>query len=236
MKPTSHRYIQPKQNRAINPATMKPCELHNVFNAMVASTRKQKTIPTSMEKKKMPYQGKTPEQHLTDAKAMTLFGIKVLDEIPRKVGAYWQLLIECERCGTKKWISKNDLTRTKSCGCLKPSNAKPKIEPFELAGSDEIMEGTLENKKKIALPKDDFKAFEENFKKINSSHCDSNREQNEQNEKNADRVCVSRRLVMGLADETKKAWADEDFWEMSPAVFNALIQDTKEIYEALRGK
>lgn len=200
----------------------KPCELHSVFNAMVASTRP--------EKKKMGYQGKTPEQHLADAKAITLFGIKVLDEIPRKVGAYWQVLIECERCGTQKWVNKNDLTRTKSCGCLKPGSAKPKVEkkvePFELAEPVDIVE---KEQPKITLPKEDFKAFEEAFEKVNAPAEEIVTEK-------ANRVTVSRRLVMGLADECQKLWCDQNFWELSPALFKTLIQDTQEIYEALRGR
>lgn len=200
----------------------KPCELHNIFNAMVASTRKQQ--PKQPEKKKMAqYNGKTPEQHLADAKAMTLYGIKVLDETPKKVGTYWQVLVECERCGSKKWIAKNDLTRTKSCGCLKPSSAKPKAAPFDLADPVENEDKTVEKEVMTAEQKATLMDF---LEKKQSRQCDEN----------DDRVSVSRRLVMGLADETKKAWCDEDFWEMSPAVFNALIQDTKEIYEALRGR
>ena len=200
----------------------KPSELHSIFNAIVASTRKQQ--PKQLEKKAMPYQGKTPEQHLADAKAMTLFGIKVLDEMPYKDGNYWQIFIECERCGSKKWISKNDLTRTKSCGCLKPSSVKPKA-PFDLADPVEIVEETVGNEKKIALPKEDFKAFEENFKKINSSHCDENDEK-------ADRVTVSRRLVVGIARECGNQL--HDFWNLEPAAFEAAIRDAREIYKALK--
>lgn len=249
----------------------KPCELHSIFNAMVASTRKQQPKqPKQPEKKKMArYNGKTPDQHLADAKAMTLYGIKVLDETPKKVGIYWQIFIECERCGTQKWVNKNDLTRTKSCGCLKPSNAKPKAEkkldfgldapivglkherptePFDLAEPVEIVEEIVETEqkevmtneekttlmdileKKVALPKEDFKAFEKNFVKVNSSQCDSNRDENDQK---ADRVCVSRRLVVGLARECGNQL--HDFWNLEPAAFEVAIQDAREIYESLRG-
>ncbi len=226
----------------------KPCELHSIFNAMVASTRKQQPKqPKQPEKKKMArYNGKTPEQHLADAKAMTLYGIKVLDETPKKVGIYWQVLIECERCGTQKWVNKNDLTRIKSCGCLKPS--KPKIEPFDLAEPVEIVEEIVENEqkevmtteekttlmdileKKVSLPKEDFKTFEKNFVKVNSSQCDSNCDEND---KNADRVTVSRRLVVGLARECGNQL--HDFWNLEPAAFEVAIQDAREIYESLRG-
>ena len=210
----------------------KPSELHSIFNAMVASTRKtRKQQPKQPEKKMGGYKGKTPAEHLADAKAMTLFGIKVLDEMPYKEGKCWQILIECERCGSKKWISKNDLTRTKSCGCLKPRSAKPKA-PFDLADPVEIVEETVENEKKIALPKEDFKAFEENFVKVNSSQCDSNCEKNEKNEKKADRVCVSRRLVVGLARECGNQL--HDFWNLEPAAFEVAIRDAREIYEALK--
>ena len=178
--------------------------------------------------------GKTPEQHLAEAKAMTLFGIKVLDETPRKVGTFWQVLIECERCGNRKWVNKGDLSRTKSCGCLYAERSKkkivkpkklafgldapivdlqhePKTEPFEVVG---IVEKSVDNEKKITLTDEQKAKIDEVI--------------------GSPKVLVSRRLIMGLADECKKAWCEEDFWEMSPAVFDALIQDTKEIYEALQ--
>ena len=176
------------------------------------------------------YKGKTPAEHLADAKAMTLFGIRVLDDTPWKQGQCWQIHIECERCGTKKWIAKNDLTRTKSCGCLKPSSAKTKTAPFELV---EIVEKTVEKEQKEVMTAEQKATLMDFLEKKQSRYID---EQNDQNDQKADRVCVSRRLVMGLADECQKLWCDQNFWDLSPALFKTLIQDTQEIYEALRGR
>ncbi len=238
----------------------KPCELHSIFNAMVASTRKQQ--PKQPEKKKMArYNGKTPEQHLADAKAMTLYGIKVLDETPKKVGTYWQVLIECERCGTQKWVNKNDLTRTKSCGCLYPTRGnkrkpapvdaiekeekklefgldapivslrhEPKPESFEVVEIvEKTVEKTVENEQKEVLTTKQKATLMDFLEKKQSRHID---EQNDQNDQKADRVCVSRRLVVGLARECGNQL--HDFWNLEPSAFEAVIRDAREIYEALK--
>lgn len=47
-------------------------------------------------------------------------------------------------------------------------------------------------------------------------------------------VSVSRRLVLAMASQAQTMWSDCKFWELPPALFNSLIADTQELYNALK--
>ena len=48
-------------------------------------------------------------------------------------------------------------------------------------------------------------------------------------------VNVPRRLVLAMAGTIHANWEAEPFWKLPPALFNSMVKDTVEIYEALNG-
>lgn len=159
---------------------------------------------------------KTAEQHLADAMTWKLDGLKVIGPAKQfKDNPAWFILCECLSCGKQQWLQKTKLRYITHCGCQKYSlRKKVKPEKVELTEAQkEVIDMELNKDKNV-----NERMIDVLEKKLNS-----------------DRVSVPRRLILGLAGNTKKMWTEEDIWNMPPALFNTLINDTIEIYEALNG-
>ena len=157
----------------------------------------------------MPLIAKTPEQHLADAKAMEVSGIEVIGPAKQFKGQGWFVNVRCLNCGKQKWIRKNLLTRTTSCGCIAKRKRKEKEVKEYIPPVEEKVQLTEEQKEIIDSV---FDLADEQPKTVN----------------------VSRRLALAMASQTQTIWTECKFWELPPALFNDLVADTQELYNALR--
>ena len=156
----------------------------------------------------MPLIAKTPEQHLTDAKAMKLTGIEVIGPAKQFNGQGWFVNIRCLNCGKQKWIRKTLLAKTTSCGCLAKRNRKEK----------EMKEFHPPVEEKVQLSAEQKEVIDAVFELASEQK----------------KVSVSRRLALAMASQAQTMWSDCKFWELPPALFNSLIADTQELYNALK--
>ena len=156
----------------------------------------------------MPLIAKTPEQHLADAKAMKLTGIEVIGPAKQFNGQGWFVNVRCLNCGKQKWIRKTLLTKTSSCGCLAKRNRKEK----------EMKEFHPPVEEKVQLSAEQKEVIDAVFELASEQK----------------KVSVSRRLVLAMASQAQTMWSDSKFWELPPALFNSLIADTQELYNALK--
>ena len=163
---------------------------------------------------------KTPEQHLADAMGWKLNGLKVIGPAKQfKDGAQWFINCECLSCGKHQWLPKTKIRHMTHCGCQKHSLRK-KVKPEPVALTQE-QKDTIDMELSRNKPEQDpetKRLIDILEKKLESES-----------------INVPRRLALGMAGMIKSNWEDCRFWEMPPALFNALIKDTVEIYEALNG-
>ena len=156
----------------------------------------------------MPVVAKTPEQHLADAKAMSVSGIEVIGPAKQFNGQGWFVNVRCLNCGKQKWIRKTLLTKTTSCGCLAKRNRKEK----------EMKEFHPPVEEKVQLSAEQKEVIDAVFELASEQK----------------KVSVSRRLALAMASQAQAIWIDSKFWELPPALFKDLIANTQELYNALQ--
>lgn len=154
----------------------------------------------------MAINAKSPEQHLADAKAMSVSGIEVIGPAKQFNGSEWFVNVRCLNCGKQKWIRKNALKKTTHCGCLNLRKRKDKEMKETPKMDTSTVELTDAQKKEI----DTLLEKEET-------------------------VTVPRRFVVSIAEQLKESWGLVDFYKLSPKEFNQLVTETIEVYEALNG-
>ena len=147
--------------------------------------------------------------HENDVKNMKLEGIEYIGPMKWfKDSPIIHANVRCLNCGKTKWVPKNKLQTTRSCGCMKGGRSLASIKHREKIKHE---------KEKVELTEAQKQTIDEMLK-----------------ESKNEGLKISRRLVLAMAAQTQLLWNEGNFWDLPPAIFKDLISNTQEIYNALK--